>query len=104
MRRVYDNAQLARAYQPGNGMPEASLRAWTELIGSFSPRTVPAVVEIGAGTGMFCAAMARWLPAPIVLGVDPSIAMLEQARRFNRHPSVHYAAGTAESLPVDCST
>lgn len=100
MGRVYDDARLARAYQPGNEMPEASLRAWTELIGSFCPRPAPTLAEIGAGTGMFCAAMARWLRASIVLGVDPSTAMLEQARRFNQHSSVHYAAGTAESIPA----
>lgn len=100
MGRGYDDARLARAYQPGNEMPEASLRAWTELIGSFGPRPAPAVLEIGAGTGMFCVAMARWLRASIVLGVDPSTAMLEQARVFNQHLSVHYVAGTAESVPA----
>jgi ubiquinone/menaquinone biosynthesis C-methylase UbiE len=100
MGQVYDDVRLARVYQPGNEMPEASLRTWTDLIGSFSPRSAPAVVEIGAGTGMFCAAMARWLRVSAVLGVDPSVPMLEQARRFSRHPSVHYVAGAAESMPA----
>jgi tRNA G46 methylase TrmB len=63
-------------------MPEASLRAWVELIGSFTPAPAPAVVEIGAGTGMFCAALARWRQASLVVGVDPSVAMLAQAGRF----------------------
>jgi len=100
MERVYDDVRLAGVYQPGNEMPEASLRAWTDLIGSFSPRSAPAVVEIGAGTGMFCAAMARWLRASVVLGVDPSVPMLAQARRYSRHPCVHYVAGTADSVPA----
>lgn len=72
MERAYDDVRLAGAYQAGNEMPEASLRAWVELIGSFTPQSAPAVVEIGAGTGMFCAALARWRRASLAVGVDPS--------------------------------
>ncbi|MEV0374851.1 class I SAM-dependent methyltransferase [Streptomyces sp. NPDC050636] len=100
MGRVYDDVRLAGVYQQGNEMPEESLRAWAELIGSFSARSAPAVVEIGAGTGMFCAAMARWLQASTVVGIDPSVPMLAQARRFSRHPAVHYVGGTAEAVPT----
>lgn len=100
MRRAYDDARLAEAYQSGNEMPETSLRAWTTLIGSFSPQPTPQVVEIGAGTGMFCAAMARYLPASFVLGVDPSAPMLAEARRFNGHDRVRYVGGSAEAVPV----
>ncbi|WP_328914708.1 MULTISPECIES: class I SAM-dependent methyltransferase [unclassified Streptomyces] len=101
MERVYDDVQLAGVYQAGNEMPEVSLRAWVDLIGSFSPRPAPAVVEIGAGTGMFCAAMARWRRASLVVGVDPSEAMLAQARQFNgREAGVHYVGGTADAVPT----
>ncbi|MYW01572.1 class I SAM-dependent methyltransferase [Streptomyces sp. SID3343] len=100
MGRLYDDARLAGVYQAGNEMPETSLRAWTELIGSFSPRPAPAVVEIGCGTGMFCAAMARLLPVSSVVGVDASAAMLVQADRFGAHPQVRYLRGTAEAVPT----
>ena len=100
MGRVYDDVRLAGAYQAGNEMPEASLRAWAELIGSFTPRSDPAVVEIGAGTGMFCAALARWRRASLVVGVDPSVAMLGQAGRFNKEAGVHYVAGSADAVPT----
>ena len=100
MGREYDDARLAGLYQSGNEMPETSLRAWTALIGSFSPRPNPAVVEIGAGTGVFCAAMARWLQASFVLGVDPSAPMLAEARRFNGHRAVRYVGGSAEAVPT----
>jgi SAM-dependent methyltransferase len=98
--RVYDDARLAGVYQLGNQMPRRSLQAWIRLIGSFCPTPNPAVLEVGAGTGMFCAAMARWLPAPLTVGVDPSVAMLTQACHANAHPGVHYLAGTAEALPL----
>lgn len=100
MTRAYDDARLAAAYQHGNEMPEASLRAWTALIGSLSPRPNPKVVEIGSGTGMFCAAMARWMPASFVLGVDPSEPMLAEARRFSGHGRVRYVGGSAEAVPT----
>lgn len=98
--RVYDDVGLASAYQAGNEMPEASLRAWVELVGSFVPQPSPAVAEIGAGTGMFCAALARWGQASLVVGVDPSVAMLAQARRFNGRKGVHYVGGSAEAVPT----
>lgn len=100
MTNAYDDARLAAVYQAGNDMPTASLHAWTRLIGSFAPVPAPAVLEIGAGTGMFCAAMARWLRPATVVGVDPSLPMLAQARRTNPHPCVHYLAGSAEAVPT----
>jgi ubiquinone/menaquinone biosynthesis C-methylase UbiE len=100
MGRVYDDTRLASVYQPGNDMPQSSLQAWTRLIGSFRPQPNPTVLEVGAGTGMFCTAMARWLPARATVGVDPSVPMLTHARQANAHPGVSYLAGVAEALPL----
>jgi ubiquinone/menaquinone biosynthesis C-methylase UbiE len=88
------------AYQPGNQMPQRSLRAWTKLIGSFNAWPGSIVLDMGAGTGMFATAMARWLPVRAVVGIDPSAAMLAQARRAGIHPRVHYTAGAAEAIPA----
>lgn len=100
MERVDDDERLAGVHQGGNEMPEESLRDWTRLIGSFALRPAPAVVEVGAGTGMFCAAMARRLDGASVVGIDASAAMLAQARRVNAHPAVRYLLGAAEALPT----
>ncbi|MCX4967262.1 methyltransferase domain-containing protein [Streptomyces sp. NBC_00654] len=100
MSRVYDDERLAGVYQGGNEMPDESFRDWAQLMGSFADRSSPAVVEIGAGTGMFCSAMARWLKPSRMVGVDASLPMLIQAQRFNSHPAVQYLAGTAEAVPV----
>lgn len=97
---IYDDELLAGAYQPGNQMPQRSLRAWANLIRSFCPRSGSIVLDMGAGTGMFAIAMARWLPARAVAGIDPSAAMLAQARRAAVHARVHYAAGAAEAIPA----
>jgi ubiquinone/menaquinone biosynthesis C-methylase UbiE len=100
MARVYDDERLAGAYQPGNQMPQRSLRAWTKLIGSYCPGAGSIILDMGAGTGMFATAMARWLPARAVAGIDPSAAMLAQARQAAAPPGVHYAAGAAEAIPA----
>ncbi|MFI0938142.1 class I SAM-dependent methyltransferase [Streptomyces sp. NPDC021020] len=100
MSRPYDDERLAGAYDAGNGMPERSLRAWVELIASYAPRPAPAVVEVGAGTGVFSAATARWIEGATVLAVDPSEAMLAQARQHRAHPAVRYVAGSAEAVPA----
>ncbi|UWE10370.1 class I SAM-dependent methyltransferase [Actinacidiphila bryophytorum] len=98
--RAYDDERLAGAYEQGNEMPEASLRAWVELFASAVPGPASAIVEVGAGTGMFSAAMARWIEGAGVLAVDPSEAMLSQARRHHPHPAVRYVTGSAEAVPA----
>jgi ubiquinone/menaquinone biosynthesis C-methylase UbiE len=100
MSRAHDDERLATAYDSGNDMPEPALRAWVELIASYLDRPSPALLEVGAGTGMFSAALARWVAGASVLAVDPSEPMLAEARRHHPHPAVRYVSGTAESLPA----
>ncbi|MFF5393362.1 class I SAM-dependent methyltransferase [Streptomyces sp. NPDC013012] len=104
MSRVYDDEQLAGAYERGNEMPEASLRAWVELIASYVQRTSPSIVEIGSGTGVFSAAMARWIEGSEVMAVDASEVMLAEARRHHPHPAVRYLSGEAEAVPAAAGT
>ncbi|MET9956871.1 class I SAM-dependent methyltransferase [Streptomyces sp. NPDC006339] len=100
MSPVHDDPRLAGAYERGNAMPEDSLRAWVDLIASYAAGPAPGVVEIGAGTGMFSAGMARWIPGADVLAVDASEAMLAEARCHHPHPAVRYVAGTDEAVPA----
>ncbi|GGZ30305.1 hypothetical protein GCM10010387_24830 [Streptomyces inusitatus] len=100
MSRVYDDERLAGAYERGNEMPEGSLRAWVGLIASHVRRPAPRIIEIGSGTGVFSAAMARWIESSEVVAVDASEAMLAEARRHHAHPAVRYLRGEAESVPA----
>lgn len=100
MSRVYDDERLAGAYERGNEMPEASLRAWVELIASYVQRSSPSIVEIGSGTGVFSAGMARWIEGSEVVAVDASEVMLAEARRHHPHPAVRYLSGEAEAVPA----
>jgi ubiquinone/menaquinone biosynthesis C-methylase UbiE len=101
---AYEDARLAGAYHAGNGMPDDSLRAWAGLIAGFAPVPAPRVLEVGAGTGMFAAALARWTDARFVVGVEPSPAMLAEAHRLHpaayRPDGLHFVAGRAEAVPL----
>ncbi|MEW1861454.1 class I SAM-dependent methyltransferase [Streptomyces sp. NPDC088194] len=104
MVQVYEDRRLAGSYHAGNDMPDASLRAWAGLIADCAPVPAPRVLEVGAGTGMFAAALARWTDARLVVGVEPSPAMLAEAHRLHpaahRPDRLHFAAGRAEAVPL----
>ena len=78
-------------------MPDDSLHAWAELIAASSPRRLPDVLDVGAGTGMFAVALARWARARTVVAVDASPAMLAHSVR---HENVHYLLAEAAALPL----
>jgi ubiquinone/menaquinone biosynthesis C-methylase UbiE len=78
-------------------MPEESLRAWAELIATCSPVLRPDVLDVGAGTGLFAVALARWAEARMVVAVDASPAMLAHA---DRHENVRYLTADAAALPL----
>lgn len=98
----YQDERLASAYHSGNAMPAASMRAWVDLVRSYARTPRPAVLDVGTGTGMFAAGLAD--AASFVVGIDPSAAMLGEARRVSRHPRLQYAAGDAMALPVPDSS
>jgi SAM-dependent methyltransferase len=93
----YLDARLASVYRAGNDMPAESLRAWAELIAACSPARSPDVLDVGAGTGMFAVAMARWAAARKVIAVDASTSMLAHA---DRRENVRYLTADAAALPI----
>ncbi|HEX6500268.1 MAG TPA: class I SAM-dependent methyltransferase [Micromonosporaceae bacterium] len=59
----------------------------------------PLLVDVGAGTGISTRALrAAFGPEPEIVGVEPGVAMLAQARAAQG--AVEYREGTAESIPV----
>ena len=64
-----------------------------------SPRRGERVLDVGCGTGQLLGEVAARWPGTVLVGVDPSPRMLEQAKR--RVPAAHLVLGAAESLPVE---
>lgn len=99
-KQPYLDRELAQAYDAGNRMPTASLRAWVDYILARGPEPCRRVLDVGAGTGAFSVAIAERPEIDFVLGVEASRPMLDQARNRPCHGHVGYAVGDAASLPV----
>jgi ubiquinone/menaquinone biosynthesis C-methylase UbiE len=69
------------------------------LPGPGDPARRAPVLDLGAGTGQFAAAIAGWFGVQVV-AVEPSRGMRAQAVRANAHPRVAWVAGVAERLPL----
>ncbi len=70
------------------------LAFWKDLVRRFRPASV---LEIGAGLGRVSAELAPI--ADLVVGLEPSIAMLLRARRRLSHHAVRLVAGDMRRLP-----
>jgi ubiquinone/menaquinone biosynthesis C-methylase UbiE len=106
MARV-DYDQLAASYDRGRGMPLEALEGWRAALTAWLPPAsgLP-VLDLGAGTGLFAAAIAGWFDAWVV-GVEPSGEMRRRARQAHAHRRVAYVGGEAERLPLrdaSCAT
>jgi ubiquinone/menaquinone biosynthesis C-methylase UbiE len=101
MARV-DYDRMAPDYVRGRVLPGEGMEAWRQAVepwvpvgeGGGSP-----VLDLGAGTGQFAAAIAGWFGVEVV-AVEPSEGMRAQAARAHPHPAVRWVAGRAERLPL----
>jgi SAM-dependent methyltransferase len=103
MARV-DYDRMAPDYLEGRALPAAGMEPWREELARWLPEPEdPAgrspVLDLGAGTGQFGAAIAGWFGVDVI-AVEPSEGMRAQAVRANRHPGVHWVAGVGERLPL----
>jgi ubiquinone/menaquinone biosynthesis C-methylase UbiE len=103
MARV-DYDRMAPDYLEGRALPAAGMEPWRDQIARWLPEPEdPAgrspVLDLGAGTGQFAAAIANWFGVDVI-AVEPSQGMRAQAVRANAHPRVHWVAGVGERLPL----
>ncbi|WP_433684706.1 class I SAM-dependent methyltransferase [Nocardia sp. CA-119907] len=56
------------------------------------------VLDIGCGTGYLTRRLAAVVGSGTVVGLDPSAAVLDHARRITKEPNCTYTVGVAESL------
>jgi SAM-dependent methyltransferase len=105
MARV-DYDQMAPDYVEGRALPPEGMEPWREAIRPWltvegagrSP-----VLDLGAGTGQFAAAIAGWFGVEVV-AVEPSRGMRAQAAQAHPHPGVTWVAGVGERLPLGDAT
>ncbi|HET8788155.1 MAG TPA: class I SAM-dependent methyltransferase [Actinomycetes bacterium] len=101
MARV-DYDRMAPAYVTGRALPPEGMAPWRDAIRPWLPRDLgdrSPVLDLGAGTGQFAAAIAGWFGVEVV-AVEPSGGMRAQAARAFSHGGVRWVAGLAERLPL----
>jgi ubiquinone/menaquinone biosynthesis C-methylase UbiE len=99
MARV-DYDRMAARYDRGRGMPLAALEGWRAALAAYlPPASGRPVLDLGAGTGLFAAAIATWFDVR-VMAVEPSREMRRRARLGHAHRRVASVGGEAERLPL----
>ena len=101
MARV-DYDQMAPDYVEGRVLPQEGMEAGRTAIAPWvpgGPGGRSPVLDLGAGTGQFAAAIAGWFGVEVV-AVEPSGGMRDQGARAHPHPGVRWVAGVAEHLPL----
>jgi len=97
MARITYDEQTAAAYKAVREIPRDGLGHWREAIRRhLSPSPGMSLVDIGAGTGQFAAALSDWFGLSI-LAVEPSAAMRAY---IPRRPGIQVLAGDAGALPL----
>ena len=101
MARV-DYDRMASDYVEARTLPPEGMTPWREAIRPWLPsegEDRSPMLDLGAGTGQFAAAVADWFGVQVV-GVEPSRGMRAQAARAHPHPRVAWVAGVGERLPL----
>ena len=99
MARV-DYDQMAASYDRGRLLSPEGLEGWRAALADWlPPASRRPVLDLGAGTGLFAAAIPGWFDVRVV-GVEPSREMRRQAARAHAVAGVAYVGGEAERLPL----
>jgi ubiquinone/menaquinone biosynthesis C-methylase UbiE len=96
----YDDIEVAARYDEARQLSGATLDTWLEAVALYAgSEPIRLIIDIGCGTGRFSGRLAGRFDAHVV-GIDPSLAMLDQAKSKRSCAHVNLCAGTAEALPL----
>jgi ubiquinone/menaquinone biosynthesis C-methylase UbiE len=94
-----DYDQVAAVYDADRAVALQAQEPWrVALAGYLPPASGLPVLDLGAGTGLFAAAIARWFGARVI-AVEPSDGMRQAARARRADPRITYLGGVGERLP-----
>ena len=96
----YDLTDIPAAYDRGRSLGPEALSLWMNAVSvHVRGKAIGTILDLGCGTGRFSEALAVHFDAD-VLGIDPSMKMLDRAREKRSDGRVRYARGRAEAIPV----
>jgi ubiquinone/menaquinone biosynthesis C-methylase UbiE len=88
-----------RVYGEGRALSATRAELWRGIFRRYLDRPSSRILDLGCGSGIYSRLIAEACDAD-VLGVDPSVRMLELARHEHPHPRVRYVDGSAEQIPL----
>ena len=95
----YDKSDIPATYDKARALSPATRRLWQDLLSRHVDRAkISLVIDLGCGTGRFSELLAVHFGVQVI-GIDPSLKMLDQARRKPAIGDVVYCQGLAEALP-----
>ena len=96
----YDLTDIPAAYDRGRDHGPEVLNLWMNATHAhLKGEPINRILDLGCGTGRFCEGLAIRFDAEVI-GVDPSMKMLDIANRKARDRRVQYTQGIAESIPL----
>jgi len=96
----YDLTDIPAVYDCGRDHGPEVLDLWMNVIGSHLERPrITRILDLGCGTGRFSEALAMRFKAEVI-GIDPSMKMLDRAREKQHDGRVQYQRGRAECIPI----
>jgi ubiquinone/menaquinone biosynthesis C-methylase UbiE len=95
----YDRTEIPATYDKARALAPETRRLWQDLLSVHVDRAeISLVIDLGCGTGRFSELLAAHFGVQVI-GIDPSLKMLDQARRKLTSDNVIYCQGLAEALP-----
>ena len=96
----YDKTDLPAGYDRARDHGPEVLDLWMRAIAThLEGRSITRILDLGCGTGRFSESLAARFNADVI-GLDPSLKMLQMARDKQRDGRVQYQHGRAEALPL----
>ena len=96
----YDLTDIPAGYDRARDHGPEFLDLWMRTVAEHvDDQSITRVLDLGCGTGRFSNGLAARFDADVI-GLDPSVKMLQLARKKQRGPRVHYTLGRAEAIPL----
>ena len=94
-----DYEQMAARYDAGRALPLEWIAAWRTALALYVEGSSRPVLDVGAGTGIWSEALARWFGVSVV-GLEPSDGMRREALQKGLASGVEVVGGTAQHIPL----
>src|SRR5262249_3172371 len=96
----YDQTEIPTTYDKARALPPEAVRLWQDLLSvHLDWASISLVIDLGCGTGRFSELLAAHFGVHVI-GIDPSLKMVDQARRKPAIGNVVFLQGSAEALPL----